>query len=128
MDTNLKEGVSNSESSQKNAKLIPYTTKVLLDLCMDEIRKSGKPGISFKSKKWEEIRDEFEKRTTNNYLQKQLRNRMDSLRIDWLAWKQLRGKETGLGWNNQTGTFDADSAWWDAKIRVSIVNIIYICQ
>jgi len=28
-----------------------------------------------------------------------------------------------LGWNPQIGNIDADASWWDAKIRVSIINI-----
>ncbi|KAK2355542.1 L10-interacting MYB domain-containing protein [Trifolium repens] len=87
---------------------------------MDEIRKCGKPGIGFKQKKWEEIREEFNQRAKKNYNQKQLRNRMDSLRMDWTTWKQLIGKETGLGWNHQTGNIDADPSWWDAKIRENV--------
>jgi hypothetical protein len=47
---------------------------------------------------------------------------MDTLRGEWTIWKQLLGKETGLGWNHQIGNIDADSAWWDAKIRVSTMN------
>ncbi|WJX50249.1 hypothetical protein P8452_36579 [Trifolium repens] len=27
------------------------------------------------------------------------------------------GKETGLGWNSETGTIVADPTWWDAKIK-----------
>lgn len=61
----------------------PFYTKVLLDICMDEIRKCGKPGIAFKNKKWEEIRDEFNKNASKNYTKKQLKNRMDNLRTDW---------------------------------------------
>jgi len=90
---------------------------------MGEIRKCGKSGITFRNKKWEEIREEFNKRANKNYNQKQLKNRMDTLRNDWTTWKQLIGKETGLGWNYQTGNIDADTSWWDAKIRVSIINI-----
>ncbi|XP_017972827.1 PREDICTED: uncharacterized protein LOC108661341 [Theobroma cacao] len=29
------------------------------------------------------------------------------------------GKETGLGWNHETGTIEADATWWEAKIKVN---------
>jgi hypothetical protein len=89
-----------SENFEKAKWNISSDTKTLQDLCMDEIRKCGKPGIGFKHKKWEEIREEFNKRANRKYNQKQLRNRMDNLRMDWTTWKQLIGKETGLGWNS----------------------------
>jgi hypothetical protein len=50
---------------------------------------------------------------------------MDALRIDWTTWKQLMGKETGLGWNSETGTIVVDPTWWDAKIKVSVTNILF---
>ncbi|XP_057447845.1 uncharacterized protein LOC130739537 [Lotus japonicus] len=109
--------MSNSENSRKNAKWDQYITRALLKLCMEEIRKSGKPGIAYKAKKWEEIREDFGKQTNRDYTVKQLKNRMDNLRTDWVTWKQLKGKETGLGWNNQSGTIEADATWWDAKIN-----------
>ncbi|CAJ2646006.1 unnamed protein product [Trifolium pratense] len=45
---------------------------------------------------------------------------MDTLRTDWTTWKQLIGKETGLGWNHATGNIDADPSWWEAKIRENV--------
>ncbi|XP_057432803.1 L10-interacting MYB domain-containing protein-like [Lotus japonicus] len=109
--------MSNSESSRKNAKWEPNSTKVILDICMEEVRKRGKPGIKFKSEKWEDIREEFERQTNKSYTQKQLKSKMYNLRTDLVTWKQLVGKETYLTMNNQTGTIEADAAWWDAKIR-----------
>jgi len=53
-------------------------------------------------------------------------NRMETLRTDWTTWKQVIGKETGLGWNHQIGNIDANASWWDAKIRVSIINIEFL--
>ncbi|XP_057432808.1 L10-interacting MYB domain-containing protein-like [Lotus japonicus] len=109
--------MSNSESSRKNAKWEPDSTKVILDICMEEVRGRGKPGITFKSKKWEDIREKFERRTNKSYTQKQLKSKMYNLRTEFVTWKQLVGGETYFTMNNQTGTIEADAAWWDAKIR-----------
>ncbi|KAI9076985.1 hypothetical protein K1719_041061 [Acacia pycnantha] len=89
-----------------NARWDRYTTKNLLEICVKEISTSGKPGVSFKARRWEVVVDEFNKRANKNYNQKQLKNRLDNLKLDWTAWKQLLGKETGLGWNHETGTID----------------------
>ncbi|XP_039685067.1 L10-interacting MYB domain-containing protein-like [Medicago truncatula] len=116
-----KENISSKSENFEKAKWNnPFYTKVLLDICMDEIRKCGKPEIAFKNKKWEEIRDEFNKNASKNYTKKQLKNRMDNLRTDWTNWKQLIGKETGLGWNTEIGNIDADPAWWEAKIKENV--------
>ncbi|XP_058736160.1 uncharacterized protein LOC131608266 [Vicia villosa] len=115
-----KQSLPNSSENVRKAKWDDFSTKVLLENCINEIRKCGKPGIAFRNKKWEEIREEYNKRTNKNYTQKQLKNRLDSLRTDWTTWKQLLGKETGLGWNPHTGKIDADPTWWDAKIRENV--------
>ncbi|KAK4255638.1 hypothetical protein QN277_008613 [Acacia crassicarpa] len=93
------------------------TTKNLLEICVKEIQTSGKPGIGFKTRRWKVVVDEFNKRTNKNYNQKQLKNRLDFLRFDWTAWKQLLGKETRLEWNHETGTIVANDTWWEAKIK-----------
>uniref|UniRef100_A0A803N2W9 DDE Tnp4 domain-containing protein n=1 Tax=Chenopodium quinoa TaxID=63459 RepID=A0A803N2W9_CHEQI len=39
------------------------------------------------------------------------------MRKDWRHWKALKSKETGLGWNPQSGRIDATNEWWDQKIK-----------
>ncbi|XP_021818574.1 uncharacterized protein LOC110760581 [Prunus avium] len=34
-------------------------------------------------------------------------------------WKELIGKETGLGWNSKLGTIDASDEWWHNKIEIN---------
>lgn len=112
-----KESLIHNHEIPEKAKWDPISTKMLLNICGDEISKTRKPGIAFKNKKWEEIRVEFNNRAKRNHTQKQLKNRMDSLRADWILWKQLTGKETHVESNNHTKTIEANSAWWEAKIR-----------
>jgi hypothetical protein len=121
-----KENISNNSENLGKAKWDALSTKTLLEICMDEIRKCGNPGIAFKHKKWEGIHEEYKKRANKSYTQKQLKNRLDSLRVDWTTWKQLLGEETSLGWNYQTGNIDFDSAWWEAKISVSIMKLNFL--
>ncbi|XP_024024877.1 L10-interacting MYB domain-containing protein-like [Morus notabilis] len=37
---------------------------------------------------------------------------------DWKLWKELVGKETGLGWNNKKNTIDAYEEWWHNKLQI----------
>ncbi|KAI9085718.1 hypothetical protein K1719_032324 [Acacia pycnantha] len=106
-----------ASKEKHNARWDRCTTKKLLEICVKEIRISGKPGVSFKARRWEVVVDEFNKRANKNYNQKQLKNRLDNLKLDWTTWKQLLGKETGLGWNHETVTIVADDTWWEAKIK-----------
>nr|GMC67926.1 L10-interacting MYB domain-containing protein-like [Ipomoea batatas] len=39
------------------------------------------------------------------------------MRSRWGLWKQLRGKETGLGWDHDKGTISATDEWWDLKVK-----------
>ncbi|XP_052478181.1 uncharacterized protein LOC105781143 [Gossypium raimondii] len=41
----------------------------------------------------------FEKETSKAYSQRQLKKRWDTLKKEWKAWKKLKGRDTGLGWN-----------------------------
>ncbi|CAA0828292.1 Unknown protein [Striga hermonthica] len=39
------------------------------------------------------------------------------MRTRWSLWKQLKDKETGLGWDHMKGTIDATDEWWALKIK-----------
>nr|GLL21952.1 uncharacterized protein LOC109184191 isoform X2 [Ipomoea trifida] len=39
------------------------------------------------------------------------------MRARWGLWKQLKGRETGLGWDPEKGTISATDEWWDLKIK-----------
>jgi len=53
-----------------------------------------------------------------------LKNKLELLKGEWKLWKQLIGKETGLGWNGNNNTVDASEEWWCSKIKVCIENQI----
>ena len=46
------------------------------------------------------------------------------MRPKWMLWKNLKSKETGLGWEHKKGTVNASDEWWSAKIQVSL---FYCC-
>ncbi|KAK5784591.1 hypothetical protein PVK06_039117 [Gossypium arboreum] len=60
----------------------------------------------------------FEKETGKAFSQRQLKNRWDALKKEWKAWKKLKGKDTGLGWNPIKRTVDAPDDWWESRLKV----------
>ncbi|KAI9077784.1 hypothetical protein K1719_040270 [Acacia pycnantha] len=105
-----------ASKEKRNARWDRCTTKKLLEICVKEIHISGKPGVSFKARRWEVVVDEFNKRANKNYNQKQLKNRLDNLKLDWTTWKQLLGKETD--WDGtMRQNYCSDDTWWEAKIK-----------
>ncbi|GAV70468.1 LOW QUALITY PROTEIN: Myb_DNA-bind_3 domain-containing protein, partial [Cephalotus follicularis] len=40
-----------------------------------------------------------------------LKNKWDNLKKDYLLWKELIGKDTGLLWDSIKKTVDADDSW-----------------
>ncbi|KAK2637397.1 hypothetical protein Ddye_032189 [Dipteronia dyeriana] len=42
----------------------------------------------------------------------------DTLKSDWKLWRDLVGKETGLGWNAKLKTIDACEEWLHRKLQV----------
>ncbi|KAI7994618.1 hypothetical protein LOK49_LG11G02016 [Camellia lanceoleosa] len=69
------------------------------------------------------------KNVTNKFLEKtgllhsakQMKNKFDNLKKDWVAWKKLENAShglTGLGYDHETGLFTALDHWW-AKMQAS---------
>ncbi|KAM6563492.1 hypothetical protein CsatB_023490 [Cannabis sativa] len=59
----------------------------------------------------------MKKATERDYTKQQLKNKWDGLKNEWKLWKQLKGKEIGLGWNKQKNTIDATEDWWNSKLQ-----------
>ena len=93
------------------------TTEVLIKECLEQIIKKARNNASFKKKGWKEIEAGFNAKTGKKYDNKQLRNRLDTLKREWSKWEALC-KETGVGWDPKTNTVVAPNEWWEKKIKV----------
>ncbi|KAL5581726.1 hypothetical protein UlMin_014168 [Ulmus minor] len=63
------------------------------------------------------IKENFSTATGRMYTKAQLKNKWDALKTDWKIWKDLIGKETGIGWNSKKKTIDASDEWWLSKLQ-----------
>lgn len=86
---------------------------VLLQLCAEFQATHGRK----QQFKWPEIAEKFEERTRRHALVGTLRNRIEIMKRHYQLWTRLKGSEDGLEWNPVTGQIEADSAWWDKKIK-----------
>ncbi|XP_062002831.1 uncharacterized protein LOC133720506 isoform X3 [Rosa rugosa] len=105
--------------SQVKAVWNDYNVSKFCDLCIKLVDAGRRPNTHFDREGWESLVVNFSKETGDNYDETQLKNKWDSLKIEWKLWKELVGKETGLGWNPSKGTVDAPAEWWHSKIQVN---------
>lgn len=116
------------ESTQEHgrstkAKWTLSTTHIFCDICVQAIQKGMRPSTHFSLEGWKFVISNFNSITGETYTKRILKNKWDLLRADWKLWKELIGKETGLGWNPRLETVDATPDWWDNKIKVLYILI-----
>ncbi|KAK9724375.1 hypothetical protein RND81_05G068000, partial [Saponaria officinalis] len=97
----------------------PLTIKIFCEVCAEEVHAKNRPNTHFSKIGWDNVVNKFQRRTKRKYDQKQLKNKWESLKNQYKAWNQLIGTETGLGWDHDKRTVDADDAWWEEKVKVN---------
>ncbi|KAL6146121.1 hypothetical protein ACLB2K_056804 [Fragaria x ananassa] len=105
----------NLENGQSGTKSLA----IFCDLCIKEVGKGQMPGTHFNIEGWASLVANFHAETGNNYDKSQLKNKWDLLKKEWKLWKDLIGKETGLGWNLTKNIVDASDEWWRNKIQIN---------
>ncbi|CAL5378227.1 unnamed protein product [Camellia sinensis] len=68
---------------------------------------------------YKNIANQFLDKTELLHLAKQMKNKFDNLKKDWVAWKKLENAShglTGLGYDHEMGLFIAPDHWW-AKMQ-----------
>lgn len=92
--------------------------QIFCDLCMKEVDNNNRPNTHLSKEGYENVIRNFEKETGKIYTKKQMKNKWDNLKEQWKLWKDLKGKQTGLGWDHRLQTIDASEDWWREKIKV----------
>lgn len=85
---------------------------IFCNLCMVEVEEARHPRIHFTKLGWENLIKNFCKAMGKEYNKLQLKNKWDALKNDWKLWKDLVGKEIGVGQNIQNKMIDASPEWW----------------
>ncbi|KAK9681958.1 hypothetical protein RND81_10G039800 [Saponaria officinalis] len=113
---------SNFVMKKEKAIWDPLTTKIFCEVCAEEINTGcyrNRPNTHFIKIGWDNVVNNFQRRTKRKYVQKQLKNKWESLKNQYKAWNQLICTETGLEWDHDKRTVDADDAWWEEKVKVN---------
>ncbi|XP_062100582.1 L10-interacting MYB domain-containing protein-like [Humulus lupulus] len=85
-----------------------------LDFCIKEVDNGHHPTTYLDKVGYANLITNMKKATGRDYTRPQLKNKWDGLKNEW---KQLKGKETGLGWNIKKNTIDATEDWWNSKLQ-----------
>ncbi|KAL8133476.1 hypothetical protein AgCh_008801 [Apium graveolens] len=78
-----------------------------------------RPSTHFTVEGWQFVVSNFQRITSLTYDKGKLKNKWDLLKTEWKLWKELIGKETGLGWDPRLEMIDASTDWWDDKIKIN---------
>ena len=95
-----------------------YYTRVFCDICMEEVNANNRDGSCLSRKGYKNLGDKFAEKTEKRLTKKQFKNKCDALKKEYTGWMELQNA-TGLGWDPETKTMDADDDWWKTHLAVS---------
>ncbi|GMP22013.1 hypothetical protein CsSME_00000200 [Camellia sinensis var. sinensis] len=96
--------------------------RVFLQLIANEITKGNRPFLVLSQAGYKSLARKFEKKIGRKHGQKQLKNKYMSLKKQWQAWTKLIDSSkgvSGIGFNSDTGMFQAHEEWWDKMESVN---------
>ncbi|XP_028055170.1 uncharacterized protein LOC114259363 [Camellia sinensis] len=96
--------------------------RVFLQLIANEITKGNRPFLVLSQAGYKSLARKFEKKIGRKHGQKQLKKKYMSLKKQWQAWTKLIDSSkgvSGIGFNSDTGMFQAHEEWWDKMESVN---------
>ncbi|WCJ37856.1 hypothetical protein M5689_018955 [Euphorbia peplus] len=87
-----------------------------LDVCVRGHNLGHRSGGGWGLKGWAWVFNEMDA-TGHKKTRDQMRHKWDRMKLHWKLWSDLKGKETGLGWDPIKVTIDASDQWWKEKIQ-----------
>ena len=89
--------------------------RIFCVICMEEVNANNRDGGCLSKKGYKNLEDKFAQKLDKRLTKKQFKNKWDALKKEYTGWMELL-KATGLGWDPETRTMDADSAWWKTHL------------
>ncbi|CAO2192982.1 unnamed protein product [Urochloa humidicola] len=87
-------------------------TTLICNLFAKQVNKGNRPNTHLNSVGYEEVQEDFFNLTAIHLSKRQMRNKWDKLKPDYVAWKKLMRKQIGPGWDRRRGVIDMDDEWW----------------
>ena len=104
------------------------STRVFLQLIANEITKGNRPFLVLSQVGYKSLARKFERKTGRKHALKQLKNKYMRLKKEWQAWTKLMDSSkgvSGIGFDCDTGMFQAPEEWWDKMESVSTCTLIF---
>jgi Myb/SANT-like DNA-binding domain len=118
--------MAKKDRSKIKASWNKHVVHTFCDLCIREIEIGNRPGLFLNKKGWRNVMSKFAKETGREYDRIQLKSKWDMMKKDWKQWKLLLENETEIKWNSRKNTIDASNDWWEQKIKVLIIQSIFV--
>ena len=110
------------QMKRKRANWDNETTKILLELCIEEKDKNNFTNQGPTTEGWTNVVGNFIVKASVIYKQSQLQTKLNNLKKKYREWKDLQ-KRTGLGRDKRTGGTAATDEWLQTHYTVRALHI-----
>ncbi|CAL5378159.1 unnamed protein product [Camellia sinensis] len=100
-------------------------TKLFLQLIIAEMEGGNRQSYRLSMVGYKNVANKFLEKIGLQHLAKQMKNKFDNLKKDWVAWKKLENAShdlTGLGYDHETGLITAPDHW---RVKIQAINNQY---
>ncbi|GMP96645.1 hypothetical protein CsSME_00045187 [Camellia sinensis var. sinensis] len=100
------------------------SVRVFLQLIANEISKGNRSFLVLSQAGYKSLSRKFQRKTGKKHGLKQLKNKYVSLKKEWQAWLKLMDSSkgvSGIGFDYDTGLFQAPDEWWDKMESINKV-------
>nr|XP_025882369.1 L10-interacting MYB domain-containing protein isoform X2 [Oryza sativa Japonica Group] len=87
-------------------------TTIVCQLFAQQVVKGNRPNTHLNSVGYDEVIQLFRQITGIELSKRQLRNKWDKMKPDFVAWQKLMRQQTGTGWDHSRGVIVMDDEWW----------------
>ena len=94
-------------------------TRIVCELFAAEVMIGNRDNTHLNKAGYKNVIEKFKQRTGIEYSRKQFKNKWDRLKTDYVIWKKLTNKETGIGWDAAHTNIVMSEAWWKKTAKVS---------